>query len=279
MTAAGYLILAVVLAVTLNHADRWLRAAGTLIAALGLAMIVLSILLADFDGTFAVRTDATAPLDRIKPFVLNAQALVAGAAVPFLLWAAWKQMRRTASAPPLRNGAARFGLLSRYAHWTTATLMLCSLPMGLFLSVLPGGSPERADFLAAHQSMGLTLTIVVALRIVVLLATPAPGSPQALQPWERRVARMLHALLYGLIIAFPVSGLLMSAYRGEDVWFYGWLLPQAVTPDAGRVAAWAAVHDWLLPALFHAAILAHVGAVLKHHFADGRHQDVRRMIT
>ncbi|WP_375464035.1 cytochrome b [uncultured Methylobacterium sp.] len=279
MMAAGYLSLAVVLAVTLNHANRWLRAAGTAVVALGLAMIVLSILLADFDGTFAARTDAAAPLDRIKPFVLNAQALVAGAAVPFLLWAAWKQMRRTASAPPLRNGAARFGLLSRYAHWITATLMLCSLPMGLFLSVLPGGSPERADFLAAHQSMGLTLVIVVVLRIAVLLTTPAPGLPQALQPWERRVARTLHGLLYGLIVAFPVSGLLMSAYQGEDVWFYGWHLPQVVTPDVNRVATWAAMHGWLLPALFYAAILAHVGAVIKRHFADERFQDVRRMIT
>lgn len=279
MMAAGYLILAVFLAVTLNHANRWLRAAGTVVVALGLAMIVLSILLADFDGTFAALPHATAPLDRIRPLVLNAQALVAGVAVPFLLWAAWKQMRRTASAPPLRNGAARFGLLSRYAHWITATLMLCSLPMGLFLSVLPGGSPERADFLAAHGSMGLTLVTVVVLRIAVLLTTPAPRLPQALRPWERGIARTLHVLLYGLIVAFPVSGLLMSAYRGEDVRLYGWPLPQVVAPEASRAALWAAMHGWLLPALFYAAILAHVCAVLKHHFTDGRIQDVRRMIT
>lgn len=279
MMAAGYLSLAVFLAVTLNHADRWLRAAGTAAVALGLAMISLSILLADLDGTLTARMNAPTPLTRLTPFILNIQALVAGAAVPFLVWAAWAQTRRVASAPPLRNGAARFGLLSRYAHWITATLMLCSLPMGLFLSVLPGGSPERATFLAAHETMGLTLVIVVALRIAVLLTTPAPGLPQALQPWERRAARTLHLLLYGLIVAFPASGLLMSAYQGADVWFYGWLLPQIVAPEAKTAALWAAIHGWLLPAVFYAAILAHVGAVLKHHFTDGRVHDVRRMIT
>ena len=50
---AQYLILAVVLAFTLNHANPFVRAGGTLLAAVGLAFIVLSIVLADLDGNFA----------------------------------------------------------------------------------------------------------------------------------------------------------------------------------------------------------------------------------
>ncbi len=51
--AFGYLFLALILAVTLNHANGLVRASGALIAALSLAFIVLSIILADIDGTFA----------------------------------------------------------------------------------------------------------------------------------------------------------------------------------------------------------------------------------
>ncbi|WP_375453935.1 cytochrome b [uncultured Methylobacterium sp.] len=277
--AEGYLVLALVLAVTLNHANRWLRAIGTLVVALGLTMIVLSIVLADFDGTFAAIPDSGPAFDRWKPLVLNAQALVAGVAVPFLLWAAWRQTRRPATAPPLRNSPARFGLVSRYAHWITATLMLCSLPMGLFLSVLPVASPDRADFLAAHQTMGLTLLIVVALRIGWLLISPAPGLPPDSSPWERRLARATHVGLYVLIVAFPASGFLMTAYDGAGVQFYGWSLPALVTPDSGRASLWAGVHGWVLPASFYAIIGAHLGAVLKHHVGDGRTEAIRRMLT
>jgi hypothetical protein len=56
---AQYLILAVVLAFTLNHANPFVRAGGTLLAAVGLAFIVLSIVLADLDGTFAARICST----------------------------------------------------------------------------------------------------------------------------------------------------------------------------------------------------------------------------
>lgn len=277
--AEGYLILAIVLAVTLNHANRWLRAAGTLIVALGLSMIVLSIVLANLDGTFAAIPGSEPPLDRLKPLILNAQGLVALIAVPFLLWAAWRQTRRAATAPPLGNSSSRFGLASRYAHWITATLMLCSLPMGLFLSVLPDASQDQAEFLAAHQSMGLTLLIVVVVRIMILLISPPPGPRAESRPWERSLAGAMHAGLYGLIIGFPLSGVLMTAYLGEGIQFYGWRLDRLATPDPGHAAVWAMIHGWLLPVCFYAVILAHVGAVLKHHFADGRRCDVRRMLT
>ena len=277
--AEGYLVLALVLAVTLNHANRWLRATGTLIVALGLTMIVLSIVLANLDGTFAAVPGSGPALDRMKPFILDVQASVAAIAVPFLVWAAWRQTRRAATAPPVRNSSSRFGLASRYAHWITATLMLCSLPMGLFLSILPKASPDRVEFLAAHQSMGLTLLIVVVLRIVILLISPPPGPPEGSRRWERSFAGAMHAGLYGLIIGFPLSGFLMTAYLGEEAQFYGWRLQGLVTPNSGQAAAWAMIHGWLLPACFYAVILVHIGAVLKHHFADGRCNDIRRMVT
>jgi hypothetical protein len=89
--AIGYLVLAIVLAVTLNARSRWLRVAGTLIAALGLFMMVFSIILADLDGTFAA-VPPTAPLiQRITPAILNVQAVIAVVAIVFLVWSAWAQ--------------------------------------------------------------------------------------------------------------------------------------------------------------------------------------------
>jgi membrane protease YdiL (CAAX protease family) len=130
---AQYLCLAVILALTLNHANRYVRACGTLIVAIALAFIVLSIYLADTDGTFAAL-----PAPNLRPELLNTLAVLAVAAILFLLWAAWRQLHRPLpSDMPWRNTEATFGLVSRGAHWAIATLVLCLIPIGLFMQSLP----------------------------------------------------------------------------------------------------------------------------------------------
>ncbi len=68
--------LAIILAITLNHANRYVRAGGTLLVAVGLSFIVLSIYLADTDGTFAAPAART-----FRPTLLNAQAGTAVVAI------------------------------------------------------------------------------------------------------------------------------------------------------------------------------------------------------
>ena len=50
--ALSYLALALALALSLNAANRFVRAGGTLLAAAALSLLVVSIVVADFDGTF-----------------------------------------------------------------------------------------------------------------------------------------------------------------------------------------------------------------------------------
>ena len=120
--------------------------------AIALAFIILSIVLADTDGTFA-----GLPLgfkDR-RPVLLNAQAIAASTATIFLLWAAWRQISRRVTKPiRWRNTGDEFGLVSRYAHWASATLILCLVPLGLFMTALPRNSPDREVLVAAHQTRG-----------------------------------------------------------------------------------------------------------------------------
>ena len=270
--AALYLILCILLAITLNASNRWIRAVGTLIAAAAVFMISISIGLANVDGTFA-----RGGSNWSNPILLDLQAALGLVAAAFLTWAAWTQARRADLVPiRLRNSKDRFGLVSRYAHWTTATLMLLLIPMGLFLSVLPP-SGDRASFLAAHQALGLTVLVVVIARIVWLITNPPP-SHDDLPPRQVRLALAAHVGLYALVIAFPLSGYMMSAQGNEEVSFYAWTLPSP-SLRAGSSAFWRTLHDGVLPLAFYVVIFLHVGAVLKHHFADRRVNDVRRMLT
>jgi cytochrome b561 len=273
--ASFYLALAVVLAVTLNAGNRWLRAGGTLLAASALVMMLASILLADFDGTFARRPPPANALAALTPAVLNLQGAIAGVAALFLVWTAVVQLRRTHPGPlPLRNTSASFGRVSRSAHWATAVLLLAALPMGLFVTVLPATAPERAEFAATHISIGLTVLLLIAVRLVWLVASPPPplaGHGRA----AKGIAIAIRVVLYALALALPLSGVLMVLASGEAVVLLGTALPIApIVPNA----LWARLHAAVLPLLLYGVLALHIGAAIKHHFADRDRAAIRRML-
>lgn len=242
-----YTSLAGFVALGLTAANRWWRLAGTLAAAAALAMMVLSIGLAELDGTFARMPAGDGALHAAKPLLLNVGAAIGAAATLFLLWAAWAQLRRRQlPALPLRNGPDGFGRLARLAHWATAVLVLAALPMGMFVTVLGADAPERASFLATHTAIGIAVLVLAGARLAWRLASPAPPATTA--------ARAVQALLYGSILLFPLSGLLLPA-------------------DWARV-----LHGSVLPVVLVAAITAHIGAAAWRHFAGGDRAAIRRML-
>lgn len=274
---AQYLFLAVTLAITLNHANRFVRAFGTLLSAIALAFIIISIVLADTDGTFAAL-----PLGFMdaRPMLLNAQAILASIATVFLLWATWRQIgRRVTTRIPRRNTDHEFGLVSRYAHWSSATLILSLVPIGLFMSVLPHGSPDRELFVAVHQTLGVTVFILVLLRLIWLSRSTPPSLHPDLETWERILARTLHFLMYAVILGLPVSGILLSlSQEGGQIDFYGWIVRSRYEGVPDGEVLWKLLHDQILPWIFYFAIALHLAAVLKHHFVTRRVTDVRRML-
>lgn len=269
---AQYLVLAIVLALTLNHRNRFVRAAGSLLVAIGLAFIILSVYLADTDGTFAAL-----PARSFRPALLNVQAAVALMAIGLLLWATWRQLRRAVTADvPWRNTSTTYGLISRGVHWATATLVLCLIPIGLFMQTLPGNSSERPMFVAVHETLGITVLVLVLFRLAWLTRSAPPPLSPSLQGWERIVARAVHPTGYALIILLPLTGVMLAVSGGIPLQLYGWTVPLTVAVQGS--ALWPTLHNQVLPALFYVFIALHLGAVLKHHFIARRTQDVRRML-
>jgi cytochrome b561 len=108
---------------------------------------------------------------------------------------------------------------------------------------------------------------------VIIIVSPPPPSLAGLTPREQFASRAVHACLYLLLLAFPVGGYLIS--RGSSIDFYCW-------PIAGRVDRAIAVRLGrpcrALPTLFYAALVLHIGAVLKRHFGGREALAVRRML-
>jgi hypothetical protein len=88
--AFWYLVFAVFLAVTLNQRSRFIRGLGTAVAALGLLMMVSSIVLAAFNGTVAHKAARWDAIGDLMPLILNLQTMADTGGILFLLWASWR---------------------------------------------------------------------------------------------------------------------------------------------------------------------------------------------
>jgi len=96
--------------------------------------------------------------------------------------------------------------------------------------------------------------------------------------WERCFAHAVHIPLYGLILTFPLTGLLETMCRGDAVQFFGQTIPAFCRPNLPLSSGMTTLNDKTLPLVFYGIIFVHLGAVLKHHFVQGRIGDVRRIL-
>lgn len=147
-----------------------------------------------------------------------------------------------------RHAIASFGML--FLLWVIGLLILVLLPMGLFTSVLAPDHPERTVFMTTHQMLGLTVLLLVVLRVLWLVQSPAPEMRAEDAPRLRSLAKATHLCLYLLMLGFPVTGVLLTVWTGTPLEVFGWSVTALFTPSSQLAAAMAVVHNLVLPALF-----------------------------
>jgi cytochrome b561 len=177
---------------------------------------------------------------------------------------------------PLRNTAHRWGVLSQLFHWLIVALIALQVTLASLADDLPPGV-KKLTLLARHKSVGITILMLVILRLLWRSLNLTPLLPTTLRPYERLLARLTHAALYVLLFAMPLSGWMMSSARGFPVsWFGFFTLPDLVPKDKSLYEALLTTHEvlaWVLAAV----VALHVAAALKHHFML-RDDVLRRML-
>lgn len=108
------------------------------------------------------------------------------------------------------HGAATF-------HWLTVVLILIQLYLGFQFSDMPRG-PARMEVFAWHKTVGATILIVTLLRLGYRLINPPPPYPSDLPRWDRFLAVWSHRIVYALLIALPLTGLIAVSERAKDGW-------------------------------------------------------------
>ena len=122
-------------------------------------------------------------------------------------------------------GIKRYNTVAVIIHWIMAILLICMFILGIYMVDLPKGSDERSWFFALHKSMGLTLALLVLVRLFWKLISESLPLPDDVTPIQKMAAVSTHHLLYLMMFVQPITGYISSSFSGYKTKFWGIPLP------------------------------------------------------
>lgn len=168
----------------------------------------------------------------------------------------------------LRNTDTSYGSIAKFFHWTVALLVIVMILMGISFGYLPRNI-FRSFLMQIHKSLGVTILILMVLRLCWHLISKRPKLPSDTKKWELHVIQWTHALLYATVIAMPITGIVMSTAAGYPVhfWWFATLRVDWIPKNATLANIMNTSHTvlaWIISIL----IVLHALAALKHHFIN-----------
>jgi len=166
----------------------------------------------------------------------------------------------------LRNSTRGYGALAMLLHWLITALVALTWLLGTFGDELPRGIVRSAGFVI-HVSIGLTILILLAVRIAWRFFDPPPPlETTRFGTWLGVAAKLTHFVLYGLVFATPLVGLLMQFAREDTLPIFG--ITDIASPwvkDRTFAGSLKEIHETLANLLMIAAGL-HAAVALAHHW-------------
>jgi cytochrome b561 len=171
----------------------------------------------------------------------------------------------------------RYTRTAMWLHWLIGAAVLAQIGFGRYLQSIPRGTPDRTIFVNYHKSVGITIGLLIVVRIAWRLAHKPPPLPASMPLWERYAALANHGLLYACMLLMPITGYVASNFSKFGVKFFNLvLLPPWGADDRGIYEFFNGLHltvSYVLMLL----IAIHVLAALKH-ILYPRHGILRRML-
>jgi cytochrome b561 len=130
---------------------------------------------------------------------------------------------------------------------------------------------KYGDFYPWHKSFGMLILFLAIARVATRARVSAslPALPSGLAPWEIKLAKVSHPMLYVLMIVVPCMGYAMSSSftQSDGVYFFGVNLPELLPKNDARFEVFQMLHRWLAYTLL-GLIALHAAGALKHRFFE-----------
>ncbi|UGY02254.1 cytochrome b [Bradyrhizobium quebecense] len=174
-----------------------------------------------------------------------------------------------------------YGPVAKTLHWVTVLLVIVAWTLGMFGEELSEKSAQGSALLT-HIWIGLTILVVAIVRIPWRIANPPPESVPTefgrwLVEWTDPASRLMHYVLYGLLVVVPAFGIALQFAQGHSLPLFGlgeipspWLADKVFAHNVKKV------HEVLANVLVILAAF-HMVAALVHHIVFGDNT-LRRML-
>ena len=165
---------------------------------------------------------------------------------------------------------ARYDVPSRAFHWLTAIIVTIAFilgPGGFGRLMRQGIDPASRSDIVWHETLGLAVLVLTLLRLLWVAWRPA--APQiAMARWMHTTAKLVHAALWVLLLALPVTALLALGSESHPLTLLGGVridqMPLIANSPIAKLADWGEVHQFLGDAIMWLAGL-HAAAAIYHH--------------
>lgn len=171
---------------------------------------------------------------------------------------------------PNKDTLTAYGAVTRFFHnRLIAPLVIFELLFGAVVSYFPQGSSIKGELFVFHKSLGIVIFFIALLFLVWRLFNVKPQWPSTMPTLERLLARLVHFLLYALIILMPFTGWGMSTAADKAPNFF-WLFtfPMPFVPLSKPLAGFFNNLHYIFAWALTAALVLHVIGALKHHLID-----------
>jgi cytochrome b561 len=158
-----------------------------------------------------------------------------------------------------------YGWLPIALHWLMLLMIVLVYATMDLKSIFPKGSPSREAMAVWHYMLGLSVFLLVWLRLLMRLAWSDPVIEPPLPAWQARSAKVMHWALYVLMIALPLLGWLTLSAKGTPVPFFGIDVPALIGKSKGLAKWFKDIHEAIATAGYFLVGL-HAAAALYHHY-------------
>ena len=140
---------------------------------------------------------------------------------------------------------------------------------------MPEEMSPRSFYFNVHKSFGVTIFVLIIIRILWRLTHTPPALLASYKAWEGKLADGSHRLLYVLMIILPLSGVITAVNSKYGIKWFGIDFIKGLDNNDMR-EIFKEAHEiigWVLVAI----LILHILGALKHKFID-KDDTLKRML-
>jgi cytochrome b561 len=195
------------------------------------------------------------------------------------------------------SNTTRYTKTAVFLHWLIAICIFGMFALGWYMSELPKEAPKqmaydlfdwgiytwqlseeaspRTFYFNLHKSLGVTIFALILIRILWRVTHKPPALLASYKAWERKLATGAHHLLYVLMVALPLSGIIMATYSKYGIKWFGADFIKGLDNNPMR-ELFKEAHE-IIGAIILLVLVLHIVGALKHKFID-KDDTLKRML-